>query len=616
MATHLEVQPGPPAGGDTREALATENARLARALDDAKRALKRAADRTRRLQAILTDLASALTREDVAAAVIDHGTRATRADATGIWTLAPGETSATLMQVVGVSSAAKEAFRCVPLNRPSPLADAIRTRMPVFVESAEELAERYPTSAARVREAAGEHLRGTACLPLIVQGEALGALTFGFRRSRTLDDGERAFLTLVADHCAQGLYRARLYEAEQRARERTALFYGFVESVGRAGSLQEIYDAALRLVEKALHVERSSILTYDASRVMRFRAWRGLSEAYRVAADGHSPWTPDDRAPVPILVSDTETDATVERYRGMFRAEGIRAVGFVPLVYQGKLVGKFMLYAAEPRVFTEAEVRLSLSIAQEVAHALARKAAELENTRLLAEAESANQSKDEFLGIVSHELRTPLASIVGWSSILKTDRRNDPSVLARGLDAIDRNARMQANIVDDILDVSRIVTGKLTIDPRPVSLVAAVAEAVEAVKLSAAAKDIALVFEAPSDPFTVIGDGDRLRQVAWNIVSNAIKFTPQGGRVRVDFTRRPGSCSVRVTDTGKGIAPDLLPHVFERFRQGDSSSTRGHGGLGLGLAIVRHLVELHGGQVEAESAGTGACFTVTLPVKD
>ena len=231
-------------------------------------------------------------------------------------------------------------------------------------------------------------------------------------------------------------------------------------------------------------------------------------------------------------------------------------------------------------------------------------------------AEEANRLKDHFLATVSHELRTPLSSILGWTKLLQ-EGRCDPAFAAKGLDVIERNARAQQRIIDDMLDISRIIAGKLRIDTEPVDLVSLASDVIESVRPSAAAKEIALSFETVSGQCRLAGDSMRLRQVLGNLLSNAIKFTPKGGRVSVSVDQHGDRVVVRVRDTGKGIDPTFLPHVFESFRQADTSTSRENGGLGLGLAIVRHLTEMHGGIVTVESAGGGAgsIFSVLLPVR-
>ncbi|HYU77899.1 MAG TPA: CHASE domain-containing protein, partial [Vicinamibacterales bacterium] len=231
-----------------------------------------------------------------------------------------------------------------------------------------------------------------------------------------------------------------------------------------------------------------------------------------------------------------------------------------------------------------------------------------------SQAQAANRAKDEFLGTLSHELRTPLNVVLGWISILRlgplTEERR-----AHALEIIERNARHQAELIDDLLDVSRIVTGKVRLQLRPVAVASIVSTVVDSVRPSADAKGIEINMVSATESSTIRGDPDRLHQIAWNLVSNAIKFTPAGGSVSVELTRIGEDVALTVRDTGVGIAPDFLPHVFERFRQADSSTTRTHGGVGLGLAIARHLVDLHGGTIEAhsEGLGQGAEFIVKFP---
>ncbi|HEY9696151.1 MAG TPA: PAS domain-containing protein [Trichocoleus sp.] len=251
-----------------------------------------------------------------------------------------------------------------------------------------------------------------------------------------------------------------------------------------------------------------------------------------------------------------------------------------------------------------------------------RKQAEVERLQLLEQerkareqAEAANRIKDEFLAVLSHELRTPLNPILGWAKLLRT-RKLDSKAADRALETIERNAKLQAQLVEDLLDVSRILQGKVRLDACPISLVRPIEAALETVRLSAEAKGIQIQMRLGSEVGLVNGDANRLQQVVWNLLSNAIKFTPSGGRVEVRLEQIGSSAQIQVSDTGQGISPDFLPYVFEYFCQADSSATRQFGGLGLGLAIVGHLVELHGGTVKAESPGhgMGATFTVQLPL--
>ena len=250
-----------------------------------------------------------------------------------------------------------------------------------------------------------------------------------------------------------------------------------------------------------------------------------------------------------------------------------------------------------------------------------RKQAERERAQLIreqaarAEAEAANRTKDEFLATISHELRTPLTSIRGWSHMLRSGEV-DENLRERGLEIIERKAITQAQLINDLLDVSRIITGKLRLDVRTVEVASLVRIAVDSLRPAADEKSIRLDTALDSTETPVLGDPERLQQVLWNLLSNAIKFTPEGGLVRVRLEREGRHACISVSDTGIGIKPEFLPQVFDRFRQADSSSTRAHGGLGIGLAIVKHLVELHSGTVEAQSEGVGkgATFTIKLPL--
>jgi PAS domain S-box-containing protein len=233
---------------------------------------------------------------------------------------------------------------------------------------------------------------------------------------------------------------------------------------------------------------------------------------------------------------------------------------------------------------------------------------------MLAQAQQSSRGKDEFLATISHELRTPLSAILGWAQLLGA-RALDPYV-AKGIETIRRNAQAQARIIEDVLDVARITSGKLGIETRPIDLVPIVRAGVEGMRIAAESKRLALRLDIRSPSVHLLGDPTRLQQVLWNLLSNALKFTPSGGRIDVTLDATPTHAGLTVTDTGSGIDPSFLPHVFERFSQSDGSSARRAGGLGLGLAIVRHLVELHGGQVNVESAGKdqGTSFSVTLPL--
>jgi len=256
---------------------------------------------------------------------------------------------------------------------------------------------------------------------------------------------------------------------------------------------------------------------------------------------------------------------------------------------------------AEVKERQQAEERLRLALAGEQ---MAR-----------AESETANRMKDEFLATVSHELRTPLNAIIGWSHLLRSGML-DEATTSRAIETIDRNAKAQAQLVEDILDVSRMISGKLRLNSEPVDMAAVINAAIDSVQLAIDSKNIELQVTLDPSARHTVGDSSRLQQVVWNLLANAIKFTPTGGRVVVKVERARQNLKLEVSDTGQGISADFLPFIFERFRQADGTTTRQHGGLGLGLAIVRHLVELHGGTIRAESAGLrqGSTFIIELPL--
>jgi signal transduction histidine kinase/ActR/RegA family two-component response regulator len=259
---------------------------------------------------------------------------------------------------------------------------------------------------------------------------------------------------------------------------------------------------------------------------------------------------------------------------------------------------------------------INISILTGAVHsALRARRRQYQTKSLLLELEEADRQKDLFLATISHELRTPLNAILGWAGILRSGSI-DENTAERGLLTIERNARAQSQLIEDILDMSRIIRGNLPITTEPFDIIPAITAAIDVVRPAAQAKRINIETMLDADVQMISGDSVRFQQIVWNLLSNAIKFTPDGGKVRIELIRHSDHIDIQVSDTGKGISAEFLPHVFDYFRQADNSITRNYGGLGLGLAIVRHLVELHGGTVCATSAGAGkgATFTITLPV--
>jgi PAS domain S-box-containing protein len=511
------------------------------------------------------------------------------------------------------------------------------------------------------------------------------------------------------------------------------------KSISKSRTLEDLYAAALDALSSGLGVDRASILLFDPDGVMRFKAYRGLSDAYRRAVEGHTPWQPDSPDPQPIWVADVAADPSLAPYLPILADERIAALAYIPLVSLDRVIGKLMLYYGAPTHASADVLQLAGVIAAQVAFALERTRAEEQARRneehlrfaldaasmgtwdwdlatnqvqwsenleqihglaagvfdgtfasyereihpddrervltsihkalnegvphdveyrivapdgtvrwcegkgrveydngrparmsgvcmmvtrrkeaelaRLAAAEESSRLKDEFLATLSHELRTPLNAILGWVQMLQTGDLS-PSRKHQAVEVIGRNARLQAQLIEDILDVSRIISGKLEIERVPVSVSQVLETTVAGVGPSAEGKRIILRQQVAPDLPPIEGDPKRLHQVLNNVLSNAIKFTPEDGTVILRCNADDRAVIIEIEDTGIGIAPEFLPFVFDRFRQADSRSTRAHGGLGLGLAIARHLVEQHGGEIRAhsEGPGRGTSISIRLPV--
>jgi PAS domain S-box-containing protein len=514
-----------------------------------------------------------------------------------------------------------------------------------------------------------------------------------------------------------------------------AVCHSLALAISGTRTVDEIYQTALDALTRGLGVSRTSILLFDAGGVMRFTAWRGLSDAYRDAVEGHSPWTPDAVEPQPIAVADVTKDASLAPFLSTIQAEGIAGMAFIPLVSLGRLVGKFMVYLDEPRTLTDEELQLASLIAAHVAFAVQRTRAEAQARRSeahlryvldaaalgtwdwdltrqtvrwssnlerlhgvppgtfdstfasyerqihpddreavmaslrraiedgtphdveyrviapdgterwvegkglveheggravrmsgvcmivtprkeaeharLASAEEASRLKDDFLATLSHELRTPLNAILGWVQMLLAGTL--PADRARqAIDIIGRNAKAQARLIEDILDISRIITGKLEIETQVVSVPHLMDGVVSAALPAARPKQITISKHVPDGLPPIDGDPKRLHQVLSSVIANAIQFTPEKGAVDIGATAEGDVIEITVRDSGAGIPAEFLPHVFDRFRQADSRATRRHGGLGLGLAIARHVLEQHRGEIRADSDGPGLGTTITV----
>lgn len=402
-----------------------------------------------------------------------------------------------------------------------------------------------------------------------------------------------------------GLVRSSRLHRVQRARAREL---GLLAALGSALARSSVRPQVARQCAEALASHLDALVvelwTVPETAPVRIASVAHVSVelpmalARRVVAEG-----------APVLGADAAAEL-----------DGLPGQGFagVPLVASGEVVGAILVLAARPLDAALGSLKLAADLlAAGVARARLedeRNASLTRESNARADAEAATRSKDEFLAMVSHELRTPLNAITGWSTLL-LDGALPPDRQKRALQVIDRNARAQAQLIDDLLDISRITGGRMRIELTPVDVPAVALRALEAVKLACEAKNLAVEVLVDGDVGRVIGDAERLQQMIWNLLSNAIKFTPAGGRIRLSVESVGEMVEVSVEDSGQGIAPEFLPYVFDRFKQEDGSVTRPTGGLGLGLAIVRHLVELHGGEVAVHSdgLGKGARFTLRIP---
>ena len=464
--------------------------------------------------------------------------------------------------------------------------------------------------------------------PLREHDQAQAGLELEFNGKRHLIRAERRqILDLWLSTCEQYAQLNRHLHAREKdlksTSNRLSVLHDIAVTISQSLDLDEILQAAPKKLQATLNVEVAAIFLQEEEGLI-LRAHRHLpktmlqdlaaanlaqsqlAELCRQGEVALHPLSPDLLA--------TPGEAPAERAEPYIASQVFM---FVPLKAKKTVSGLLLVGPFDPLgAVNEMNQELMEAIANQLAVAV-------ENARLYEaaqkarqQAEAANQAKDGFLALVSHELRAPLNAILGWTSAL-LNKAVDDDVRRRALETIERSARTQTQLIEDLLDMARAVSGKLRLEVRPVDLSDVINAALEVVRPAAEAKAIDLQVQLRAKDDIITGDPDRLQQVFWNLLSNAIKFTPNGGAVEIKLERADPHVQIIVRDNGKGITPEFLPCVFERFRQADSSNTRRHSGLGLGLALVKQLVELHGGTVQAESAGIGqgATFTVMLPVR-
>jgi PAS domain S-box-containing protein len=473
--------------------------------------------------------------------------------------------------------------------------------------------------------------RSAMVVPLKARGRTLGVITFvnaESERHHTRED--LALAENLANRAALAVDNAYLYRVEQQTRlaaERTSDRLARLQAVSTVLSQsltsQQVASAVIEQGMKSLNAYAGTVALLGDNET-EFEVIATLGFPHEVVDKWrqfplNTPVAIADavREKRPVIIGNIAD--WVDRYPvlgPLSSVTGSKAMVAFPLIVKGRTIGALGLSFLEVQEFSDEDSAFMLALAQQCAQALERSRLYETERRLRTEAEEANRIKDEFLATVSHELRTPLTAIVGWSSMLRISKF-DEKTTAHAIETIERNAKAQTEIIEDLLDVSRIITGKLRLEPGLVQLDAVIASALDAIRPTAETRGIEIRSNIDPGASVVWGDPARLQQVMWNLLTNAVKFNTKGGSVEVRLQRAESRVQIIVSDTGQGIAPEFLPFVFERFRQADGTITRAHGGLGLGLAIVRHLVEMHGGTIYAESEGVGqgAVFTVDIPVR-
>ena len=573
--------------------------------------------RMQKLLELGNDLAAALTRDEVVARTIAQGLSAVDAVALSVWGVAGGK-----LEPLGASASHN---RIAPPPQPiavsghTPLAAAVRTGEGVFLRCAEVYRASFPASYERMRAHAVFDEIAIAALPFVgSSGRILGGIVFMYDGHRELSGAERAFLAILARQVALALERLDAYEHERRARYETELLNRLIATLNGTDSANEVFELALETVERGARCDRSAILLFDQAGVMRFRAHHGLSVGYRAAVEGHSPWTRESVDPEAVTVDDTELAPAWASYRDVFRTERIRSLAFIPLVHRRKVVGKLMLYRAEPGRFTARELELATTAAHHVALAVERTAAQHALARAFSveraaylEAAEATRAREEIISVVSHDLRSPLAAILAGASVL-VEREVEPIRVAAIGHRIHRQAERMARLVEDLVDYAAIQSGRVALSRAPHPPQAIVDAAMD--MFGAIATEQGLHFESNLEPGlpVVECDSERALQVMANLMSNALKITPRGGSIAIGAKPRldQGPVVFYVKDTGPGIAPEDQARVFERFWRGKSATYKGSG---LGLSIARGIVAAHGGRIWVESAvGEGATFYFSL----
>ncbi|HYV96895.1 MAG TPA: GAF domain-containing protein [Gemmatimonadaceae bacterium] len=554
-------------------------------------------------------IADAVSAEQVYEAVVDHVGEALGASSVALWIVDRAHESVSLVRAVGYTETARHWFDNVPLStRPTfPALDAIRTGEPVWIPSQGQLVERYAHLA--LFATPGRSYRISA-LPLVTQGTVVGALGLTIEQPGESSEEERDFLLLIARYAGQAVERLRLHNETHDARVRAEQLYRFAQAVVAADRIESVYEAALSAIETALSADRAAILTYDHDEIMKFRAWRNLSDSYRSAVEGHSPWPRTATAPEPVLVPDARRDPALAAYAPLFEREKIGALAFIPLFAERKLLGKFMFYFERAHTFTERELETARSIANHLASVMARFDA-------VAKLEDTIRSNELFAGVLAHDLRNPLDAMLTSAQLLLMQREGSaPSDAAlngerKPASRILASGQRMTAMINQLLDFTRARSGGgMRVEPRATNLGELYAQASSELELAHPGWTIQCT---PSGDLSGNWDADRLLQVFSNVIGNAGQHGTPGAAIHVHLD---GSAPdhVRLEVRNEGAVPAaILPNLFDPFR----STRHGRGqssGLGLGLYIVREIIRAHGGTIDVTSSEErGTTFSVVLP---
>jgi signal transduction histidine kinase len=508
---------------------------------------------------------------------------------------------------------------------PVPCINAVAFDGPVIAEDV----RRTPEVATRLEAYAREGVQALMAIPLVTHRAPAGSIVFYYRRRHKPSDTELRVALALGQLSTAAFTNAELYLEQQRLRaaaEAAETGAAFLAEASVLLSSLDYEDNLRRLAALAVprlgdwcavdlltgngEIERLAVAHTDQEKVAFAHAVHQRYPTTMDAEHGIAAVLKSGRPALYPVVTDEMLAGGAEdpEHMALLRALELRSVMIVPLSVAGRTFGAISLISTSPGRYTHADLAFATELARRAAFAI-------ENARLYREVNDANRLKDEFLATLSHELRTPLNVILGRIRMLAVADEHPSDLVRQTIETIERNGNALARLVSDLLDVSRITAGRVQLDLQPVHL-GRLAHAVAAsLGPAAQAKDITLTVDDDPELPPLRADGTRLQQVIWNLISNAIKFTPARGRVTVSVGHNSRELILIVRDTGDGIAPSFLPHVFEMFRQAEPTPTRRHGGLGLGLSIVRRLVEIHGGTVTAssEGLGRGAAFTVRLP---